>query len=128
VIAVEVETRRCRKCGEDLDDIGWYFDPCPADDEGSHSEARQYAARSLQAVRRLARWAVTAGHTARYLWAVRAAIPWPVKVILAVAMALKCLPLDFLADETLTVIAAVILNRTRPGLLKACLRAAQIRA
>jgi len=88
----------------------------------------RFAGRSLRAGRRFAHWAAVAGRTARYLWAVRAAIPWPVKVILAVAMALKCMPLDFLADETLTLIAAVILNRTRPGLLKACFRAAQIRA
>ena len=80
------------------------------------------------AVRRAARWAATAGRTCRFLWTVRAAIPWPVRVILAVAMVVKCLPLDFGADEALTVIAAVILNKTRPGLLKACFRAAQIRA
>jgi hypothetical protein len=59
---------------------------------------------------------------------VRAAMPWPVRVILAVAMVIKCCPVDFGVDETLTVIAAVILHRTRPGLLRACIRAAQIRA
>jgi hypothetical protein len=40
-------------------------------------------ARSWGAVRRFAGWAAVAGRTARYLWAVRAAVPWPVKVILA---------------------------------------------
>ena len=80
------------------------------------------------AVKRAAYWVRVAGRTCRYLWTARAAIPWPVKVLLAAAMVLKCMPLDFLADETLTVIAAVILQRTRPGLLKACVRAAQIRA
>lgn len=92
------------------------------------SAVRRFAAWSWRAVRRFAHWAGVAGRTARYLWTVRAAIPWPVRVILGVAMALKCLPVDFLADETLTVVAAVILQRTRPGLLKACVRAAQVRA
>ena len=92
------------------------------------SEAARWWAFVVRAVRRFAHWAGVAARTARYLWTVRAAIPWPVRVILAVAMALKCLPVDFLADETLTVVAAVILQRTRPGLLKACVRAAQVRA
>lgn len=92
------------------------------------SGVRRFAAWSWRAVRRLAGWVAVAGRTARYLWTVRAAIPWPVRVILAVAMAIKCLPFDFGVDETLTVVAAVILQRTRPGLLKACVRAAQVRA
>ena len=80
------------------------------------------------AVRRFAHWVAVAGRTCRFLWTVRAAIPWPVRCILAVAMVIKCLPFDGGIDETLTVIAALILQRTRPGLLKACVRAAQIRA
>lgn len=75
-----------------------------------------------------AEWARVAARTARFLWTVRAAIPWPVRVILGLAMIIKCLPLDFGADETLTVIAAVILHKTRPGLMRACVRAAQVRA
>jgi hypothetical protein len=71
---------------------------------------------------------ITAGRACRYLWTVRAAIPWPVKVILAVAMALKMMPLDFMADETLTAVAVLVLNRMRPGLVRCCWRAAQIRA
>jgi hypothetical protein len=83
---------------------------------------------AVRAVRRFAHWAGVAGRTARYLWTVRAAIPWPVRVLLGVAMVIKCLPFDGGVDEALTVAAAVILNRLRPGLLKACFRAAQIRA
>jgi hypothetical protein len=82
---------------------------------------RLYAARA-------ARFVVTAGRACRYLWTVRAAIPWPVKVILAVAMVVKCCPLDMGLDETLTAVAVLVLNRTRPGLVRACWRAAQIRA
>jgi hypothetical protein len=73
------------------------------------------------------RFAGTVAHTFRFLWCVRAAMPWPVRVILAAAMVIKCMPLDFGADETLTLIAAVILHFTRPGLMKACIRAAQLR-
>lgn len=70
----------------------------------------------------------TAGRTCRYLWAVRAAIPWPVRVMLALAMIIKCLPVDFGIDETITALAVIILRRMRPGLMRACVRAAQIRA
>ena len=82
----------------------------------------------MERIKRIARFVMTAGRTCRYLWAVRAAIPWPVKVMLAVAMAIKCLPLDFGVDETLTALAVLILNKVRPGLMKACYRAAQLRA
>jgi hypothetical protein len=43
-------------------------------------------------------------------------------------MAVKCLPVDFGVDEALTVIAVLLLNRLRPGLMKACWCAAKIRA
>ena len=89
---------------------------------------KTHAARVREAARHPVRTVKTAGRTCRYLWAVRAAVPWPVKVILAVAMVLKCMPADFLMDETLTAIAVLILQKTRPGLMKACYRAAQIRA
>jgi len=92
------------------------------------SAVPEFAARLRRAAVRFAHWAGVAGRTARYLWTVRAAIPWPVRVLLGAAMVIKCLPLDFGADEALTVVAAVILQRTRPGLLKACVRAAQVRA
>lgn len=82
----------------------------------------------MERLRKAARWAGQAGRTCRYLWTVRAAIPVPVRVILAVAMVIKCLPVDFGADEALTVVAALLLQRLRPGLLKACWRAAQVRA
>ena len=115
-----VQVRKCRNCRAELDDVEWTVDPCPATDEGTHC--------ADGIVRRALKWAATAGRTLRYLWTVRAAIPWPVKVILGVAMLVKCLPFDCGTDELLTLIAAVILNKTRPGLLKACWRAAQIRA
>ena len=69
-----------------------------------------------------------AGRTCRYLWTARAAIPWPVKVLLGLAMAIKCLPLDFGTDELLTVLAVLLLNRLRPGLVKVCWQAAKVRA
>ena len=37
-------------------------------------------------------------------------------------------PLDMGADELLTAVAVLILNRLRPGLVRACWRAAQVRA
>jgi hypothetical protein len=43
-------------------------------------------------------------------------------------MAIKCLPVDFGVDEALTVVAVLLLCRLRPGLMKACWRAAKIRA
>jgi hypothetical protein len=69
-----------------------------------------------------------AGRTCRYLWTARAAIPLPVRLLLGLAMAVKCVPLDFGADEALTVLAVVLLNRMRPGLVKTCWRAAALRA
>jgi hypothetical protein len=83
---------------------------------------------SLMAVPKTRRMMQTAAHTARYLWMCRAAIPWPVKIILGVAMLLKCLPVDFGSDETLTVIAILLLRVLRPGLATVCYRAAQMRA
>ena len=85
-------------------------------------------AQQPSAVRRAVRFVITAGRTCRYLWTVRAAIPWPVRVLLGAAMIIKCLPLDMGADELLTAVAVLILNRLRPGLVRACWRAAQVRA
>lgn len=34
----EDTTTRCRKCGDDLYDIGWLFDPCPEDEDGEHQQ------------------------------------------------------------------------------------------
>ena len=79
-------------------------------------------------VRSAARWTATAGRTCRFLWTVRAAIPWPIRALLGLAMVIKCMPLDMGTDELLTVIAVLMLRRLRPGLIRACWRAAQIRA
>jgi hypothetical protein len=81
-----------------------------------------------EGMRGIARFVVTAGRTCRLLWTVRAAIPWPVRVILGAAMIVKCAPVDFGIDEVLTAVAVLVLNRARPGLMKACWRAAQVRA
>ena len=67
-----------------------------------------------------------AGWTARYLWEVRAAIPWYIKAILAVAMAVKCLPFDGGVDEALTALAVWLLNKKRPGLVRYCLAASKM--
>lgn len=80
------------------------------------------------ALRRALRWCLQAARTCRYLWTVRAAIPWPVKILLGLAMVLKCVPLDMGSDELVTVIAVLVLIRMRPGLVQACWRAAEIRA
>lgn len=76
----------------------------------------------------LVQMAPTAGRSLRYLWLVRRAIPWPVKVMLSLAMVIKCCPVDFGTDEALTAAAVWLLNRMRPGLVRACWRAAQLEA
>ena len=73
-------------------------------------------------------WMKTAARCVRFLWTVRAAIPWPVKALLALAMLVKCVPFDCGTDELITLIAVVLLSRLRPGLVGACWRAAQIQA
>jgi hypothetical protein len=85
-------------------------------------------AAELDMTRLLVALVPVAGRTCRYLWTVRAAIPLPVRLLLGLAMAVKCLPLDFGADETLTILAVLLLNKLRPGLVKACWRAAALRA
>lgn len=69
-----------------------------------------------------------AGRSLRYLWLARRAVPLPVKVMLALAMTIKCCPVDFGTDEALTALAVVVLRKMRPGLVKACWRAAQMEA
>jgi hypothetical protein len=69
-----------------------------------------------------------AGRMFRYLWTVRRAVPLPVKALLALAALVKCCPVDFGADEALTAVAVLLLGRMRPGLVKACWRAAQLEA
>ena len=34
-------TRQCVNCGDHLSDVGWIFDPCPASEDGDHSEASE---------------------------------------------------------------------------------------
>ena len=36
------ETQECLNCGDELNDIGWLFDPCPASPDGSgdHTASR----------------------------------------------------------------------------------------
>jgi hypothetical protein len=63
-------------------------------------------------------------HAVKLLPTVRRAVPWYVWPLLALAAAVKCLPVDFGADETLFILAAVIIVWRRPGLLRALYREA----
>ena len=84
---------------------------------------------------RLARFARTAArhplstgrtcvHAAKMLPTVRKALPWWVWPILGLATAVKMLPLDFGADETLFAVAFLLILWQRPGLLEALYREA----
>ena len=56
---------------------------------------------------------------------VRRAVPAYVWPVLGLAAAVKCLPLDMGADETLFAVAALLILWRRPGLLEALYREAQ---
>ena len=64
-------------------------------------------------------------HAAKLLPTVRRAVPWYVWPVLALASAVKCLPLDFGTDEALFVLAFLLILRARPGLLEALYHEAQ---
>ena len=64
---------------------------------------------------------VTCIHAAKYLPTVRSAVPWYIWPLLAVASAVKAMPVDFGVDE---VLFALIAWR-RPDLLRALYREAQ---
>jgi hypothetical protein len=80
----------------------------------------------LDMARILVKMIPVAGRSFRYLWLLRAAVPLPVKVLLVLAMIIKFCPVDFGTDEALTAVAVLLLGRMRPGLVKACWRAAQL--
>lgn len=67
----------------------------------------------------------TCGHAAKMLPTVRRALPWYVLPIVILAAAVKCLPLDFGADEALFAVAFALVLWKRPGLLEALYREAQ---
>ena len=71
------------------------------------------------------RFTRTCTRAAKLLPTVRQAVPWYVWPILGLAAAVKCLPVDFGADETLFAIAFALIAWKRPGLLKALYREAQ---
>jgi len=68
---------------------------------------------------------VTCVHAAGYLAAVRRAVPWYVWPLLAIASAVKALPVDFGVDEALFAAAFALIAWRRPGLLRALYREAQ---
>jgi hypothetical protein len=70
-------------------------------------------------------FAVTCVHAARYLPTVRRAVPWYVWPLLAVASAVKALPVDFGVDEALFAVAFALIAWRRPGLLRALYHEAQ---
>lgn len=86
---------------------------------------RWAAAHPAQARRRAVTFARTCVRAAKYLPTVRRAVPWYVWPVLGLASAVKCMPLDFGADETLFAIAFALIAWRRPGLLKALYREAQ---
>ena len=67
----------------------------------------------------------TCVHAAKLLPTVRHALPWYVWPIVVLAALVKCLPLDFGADETLFAIAFALVLWKRPGLLEALYHEAQ---
>ena len=72
------------------------------------------------------RWVTTCIRAAKYLPTVRRAVPAYVWPILAVATAIKVMPvIDFEIDEVLYVVAALLIAWRRPGLLKALYRETQ---
>jgi hypothetical protein len=76
-------------------------------------------------VRRAVRFTRTCVRAAKLLTTVHQAVPRYVWPILGLAALVKCLPLDFGADETLFAIAFALIAWRRPGLLKALYREAQ---
>jgi hypothetical protein len=68
---------------------------------------------------------VTCLHAAKYLPTVRRAVPWYIWPLLAVASAVKALPVDFGVDEVLFTLAFALIAWRRPGLLRALYREAQ---
>lgn len=86
-------------------------------------------ARLARFARSTARHPLTTAQTciraAKLLPTVRQAVPGYVWPILALAAAVKCLPLDFGADETLFAAAFLLILWQRPGLLEALYHEAQ---
>jgi hypothetical protein len=68
---------------------------------------------------------VTFVHAAKYLPTVRRALPWYIWPLLAIASAVKALPVDFGVDEALFAAAFALIAWRRPGLLRALYREAQ---
>ncbi len=102
----------------------------------AHAEPPGRARRTLQYFRALAReivraarqatlFVMTCVHAAKYLPTVRRALPWYIWPLLAIASAVKALPVDFGIDEALFAAAFALIAWRRPGLLRALYREAQ---
>jgi hypothetical protein len=79
----------------------------------------------VRAARHAMLFVVTCVHAAKYLPTVRRAVPRYIWPLLAVASAVKALPVDFGVDEMLFTLAFALIAWRRPGLLQALYREAQ---
>ncbi|HEY2079387.1 MAG TPA: hypothetical protein VGH53_23915 [Streptosporangiaceae bacterium] len=79
----------------------------------------------VRAARHAMLFVVACVHAAKYLPTVRRAVPWYIWPLLAVASAVKALPVDFGVDEALFTLAFALIAWRRPGLLRALYREAQ---
>ena len=68
---------------------------------------------------------VSCVQAAKYLPTVRRAVPWYIWPLLATALAVKALPVDFGVDEALFAAAFALIAWRRPGLLRALYREVQ---
>ena len=78
-----------------------------------------------RAARRAISFVAACVHAAKYLPTVRRALPWYIWPLIAVAVAVKALPVDFGVDEMLFTLAFAVIAWRRPGLLRALYREAQ---
>ena len=89
------------------------------------STRQQVTRRAIIAAARAWRFMRTCTRAAKYLPAVRRAVPWYVWPILGLAALIKCMPFDGGTDEALFALAFALIAWRRPGLLKALYREAQ---
>jgi hypothetical protein len=92
---------------------------------GQRSTRRQVARFARVATHHPVTTARTCVHAAKLLPTVWRALPVWVLPLVGLAAAVKCLPVDFGADETLFAAAFVLILWARPGLLEALYREAQ---
>jgi hypothetical protein len=98
----------------------------PGGVRGTWRRVRTVRAPDIARAARQARlFAVTCIHAAKYLPTVRRAVPWYIWPLLAIATAVKAVPVDFGVDEALFALAFALIAWRRPGLLRALYREAQ---